>query len=47
MADKDQQERFKAKAEELECDDDADRFNDALRKIASAPKGEDVGSDDE
>lgn len=39
-SDNTQHERFKAKAEELECDDDSERFNAALRKIAATPKGE-------
>jgi hypothetical protein len=45
MTDKEQAERFKAKAEELECDDDAERFDAMLRKIATAPK-EDESSDE-
>jgi len=36
----DQYDLFKQAARDLKCDDDAERFNDALRKIATAPKEE-------
>ncbi len=38
MADpKSQSERFRQAARELECDDDAERFAERVRKIAKAP----------
>ena len=33
-----QLDKFKAKARELECDEDEERFNANLRKLAKAPK---------
>ena len=36
--DKDQSERFKQTARELECDDDPERFAERVRKVAKAPR---------
>lgn len=44
-SDKDQSERFKAKARELECDESEDAFNATLRKIAKAPKADEKDDD--
>ena len=35
---KSQAEKFRDLARELECDEDEERFDDRLRKIATAPK---------
>ncbi len=38
IMDKDQLDKFKAAARELECDDDAPRFDAMVKKIAKSSK---------
>jgi hypothetical protein len=40
MSEKSQLDKFKAKARELECDEDEERFNANLRKLAKRPARE-------
>jgi hypothetical protein len=45
MADipKSQVDKFRDLARELECDDDEAAFNEALKRIATTPKGDQPG----
>jgi hypothetical protein len=45
--DESQIDKFRALARQLECDEDEDRFEDQVRKIASAPKSEKAEEADE
>lgn len=45
--DKSQTEKFEDLARQLECDEDEARFEDQVRKIASAPKPEKAEEADE
>lgn len=43
---KDQIDRFREAARELECDESEERFEDAMRKIAKQKPPEDDGKDE-
>lgn len=42
MTDKSQLEKFKEAAREAECDMDEEKFDQALKKVAKQPRGEDA-----
>ena len=44
MDEKPQRERFLETARELECDEDEERFNDTLKRIAPKPRDQKTDS---